>query len=128
SPVTIATVMLSSGFDFYGDVPGTAERLSDIPVIDIDSSAGAHAGTLYVAMYTFTGGLTHVQVSTSTTGGATWSPAVAVFPAQTVSMFFPWLSVNRANGLVGMSYDYGNNAVYRASAAFSANGGTSFAG
>src|SRR5438552_12752614 len=97
APVTIATVMLSAGSGYYGNVPGTGERLSDIPVIDIDNSAGPRAGRPYVAFYTSAGGLTHVQVSTSADGGVTWSPPVAVFPTQTQSTFFSWLSVSQVN-------------------------------
>lgn len=128
APVTIATVRLSAGGNFYGSVPGTSERLSDIPVIDVDNSSGLRAGALYVAMYTYSGGLARVLVASSTNGGTTWSSPVAVLPGQTQSTFFPWLSVSRTSGLVGVGYDYGNATVYLSRAAFSANGGASFVG
>jgi hypothetical protein len=127
-PVTVAMVMLAPGADFYGDVPGTSERLSNIPVIDVDNSSGGHAGSLYAATYTWTGTVTKLQVSTSTNGGTTWSAPVAVFPAQTKNMFFSWLSISRSNGFVGVSYDYGDASTYRTRAALSKNGGVSFVG
>jgi hypothetical protein len=46
SPVTMATVMLAPdrcGCAFYGNLPNTSERVSNIPAVDVDNSNGSHA-------------------------------------------------------------------------------------
>jgi hypothetical protein len=67
-PVTLAPD--NSGCCFYGQLPNTGERVSEIPVLGIDNSSGPHAGTLYAAFYTWTGSFMVVDVATSTTGAA----------------------------------------------------------
>src|SRR5579859_328498 len=78
APVTTATPMLApdSCGAFYGCLPNTLERVSNIPVIAIDNSAGANTGHLYVVYYTWTGTQMKVYVTHSTDGGATWSTGV----------------------------------------------------
>lgn len=133
SPVTVATATLApdpGACCFYGVLPNTGERVSDIPAVDIDNSNGAHAGNLYVVMYNWTGSFLQVEVATSSDGGATWGAPVAVAaPSVTHDQFFPWLTVSRA-GLVGVTWlDRRNdpsNVKYQAFAAFSNNGATSF--
>jgi hypothetical protein len=115
----------------YWLLPNTdQERVDNYPVIGVDNSNGAHAGNLYVAMYTWSGTYLRVQVIRSTDGGNTWSKPVPVAPvSDTHDQFFPSLSVNEA-GLVGVSWlDRRNDPAdidYQAFAAISTDGGVTF--
>lgn len=127
TPQQIATV----GMPHYWLLPNTdQERVDNYPVIGVDNSNGAHAGNLYVAMYTWSGTYLRVQVIRSTDGGNTWSKPVPVAPASdSHDQFFPALSVNDA-GLVGVSWlDRRNDPAdidYQAFAAISTDGGVTF--
>jgi hypothetical protein len=132
TPVTLATVTLApdtSGYCFYGCLPNTAERVSEIPAIGIDNSSGPHAGTLYASFYTWTGSSTAVKVATSITGGSTWGTPVRVTACSPQDQFFPWLSVS-SSGPVGVSWldrrDDPTNLSYEAFAAASSDGGATF--
>jgi hypothetical protein len=73
-------------------LPNTRQRVYNYPVIGVDNSNGAHAGNLYVAMYTWTGAYLRVQVIRSTDGGITWSKPVPLAPpSDTRDQFFPSL-------------------------------------
>jgi hypothetical protein len=125
-----ATLAPDPGFCcFYGSLPNTSERISNIPVIGVDTSVGAHSGNLYVAYYNWTGTYMQVLVATSTNGGASWTSKAVTPSSDTHDQFFPWLNVSRG-GLVGVSWmDRRNdpsNINYEAFAAFSVNGGASF--
>jgi hypothetical protein len=133
TPRAIATVSLAPdacGCAYYGSLPNTSERVSDIPAIGIDTSTGAHAGNLYAVMYNWTGTYMEVEVATSTNGGSTWGKPVRVTPtSDTHDQFFPWLSVN-TNGAVGVSWlDRRNdpsNISYETFASKSLDGGATF--
>jgi hypothetical protein len=132
APTAIAKVTLApdpKGCCFYGAAPNTGERVSDIPVIGIDTSTGAHAGTLYAAFYAWTGAQMAVEVASSTNGGSTWSTPVRVAPpCDPNDEFFPWLSVS-SGGLVGVTWldrRYTDNISYEAFAAISSDGGATF--
>jgi hypothetical protein len=133
APVLVAKANLvpdASGCCFYGALPNTSERVSNIPAIGVDASAGIHANNLYVVMYNWTGSQMQVQVATSTTGGTTWKAPVHVAPkSATHDQFFPWLSVS-STGLVGVTWlDRRNDSAninYEAFAAVSTNAGVSF--
>jgi hypothetical protein len=107
SPITtIGTANLApdSCGAFYGCLPNTAERVSDIPVSAIDNSNKSHAGALYVTDYTFVNSHMTVQVTASADGGTTWSPPVNVAPKhETHDQFFPWVNVS-GKGLVGVTW------------------------
>ena len=117
------------GCAFYGSLPNTFERISNIPVIAIDRTATAHRGTLYVTYYNWTGTQMKVFVATSTDGGAHWINRPVAPNAATNDQFFPWINV-AGNGEVGVSWmDRRNdpaNVNYEAFAAFSNNHGNSF--
>jgi len=132
APAVMATVTLAPDTcnAYYGCLPGTLERVSNIPAIDVDNSNGPHAGNLYAVMYAWTGAQMRVVVVTSTDGGANWSKPVPVAPSsQTHDQFFPWLTVS-PTGTVGVTWlDRRNdpaNLSYQAFAALSTNGGLSF--
>jgi len=114
---------------FYGSLPNTSERVSEIPVIAIDNSTGPHHGNLYVAYYNWTGTYMQVLLATSTNGGATWTSKAVAPATDTHDQFFPWVNVNRS-GVVGVSWDDRrndpSNINYEMFATFSGNGGSSF--
>ena len=87
---TIASVTLAkdSCGKFFGCLPNTHERVSEIPVIAIDNSTGAHAGTLYAAFYTLLNTYMEQEVAHSTDGGATWSKPVRVLRPRTSTINF----------------------------------------
>jgi hypothetical protein len=130
SPVTAATVTLApdSCGAYYGCVPNTFERVSDIPVIAVDNSAGVNAGHVYIAFYHYTGTFMSVRTVTSTDGGLTWSAQHPVTPASdTHDQFFPWVNVS-SGGIIGVTFlDRRNdpsNVNYEAFMAASKNGTT----
>ena len=114
---------------FYGSLPNTNERISNIPVIAVDNTTGVHKGNLYVAYYNWTGTYMKMMVATSTNGGKTWTSKAVAPASDKHDQFFPWNNVN-SKGVVGISFmDRRNDAAninYEAFAAFSTNGGTSF--
>ncbi|MEO8973677.1 MAG: sialidase family protein, partial [Ktedonobacteraceae bacterium] len=105
TPVTVNTANLAPGTcGYYGCIPNTNERLSNIPVIGVDNSTGKHAGYLYVENYNYTGKYISVQVTVSTDGGNTWGTPVAVAPTSDKhDQFFGWLSVSNT-GQVGVTW------------------------
>jgi len=129
-PVVIAPANLApdSCGAFYGCLPNTSERVSNVPPIDVDRSGGQFNNRLYVAYYNWTGAQMQVDVVTSGDGGVTWTSPIRVTHA-THDEFFPWLTTN-AKGFVGMSWldrrlDP-SNVNYDAFAAISRNGGGHF--
>lgn len=128
TPVKAATVTLApdSCGAYYGCLPNTFERVSNIPVIAVDNSSGASAGKVYVAFYNWTGAFMSVRVVSSINGGATWSAQVPVAPAtDTHDQFFPWLNVS-SSGIVGVTFldrrNDPNNLNYKAFVALSKDG------
>lgn len=106
TPVTINTAKLAPDTcgAFYGCLPNTSERVSNIPVIGADNSTGKHAGDLYVVNYNYNGTFMSVQVTVSTNGGSTWGTPVAVAPGSDKhDQFFPWLSVSNS-GVIGVTW------------------------
>jgi len=114
---------------FYGCLPNTSERVSNVPPIDIDRSGGTFNNHIYVAYYNWTGAQMQVNVVNSADGGTTWSSPVRVTHAAN-DEFFPWLTTN-AKGFVGVTWldrrlDP-SNLSYDSFFAVSKNGGTHFA-
>jgi hypothetical protein len=132
-PATVATATLApdpNACCFYGALPVTNnERVSNIPVIGVDNSTGAHKGNLYVAYYNWTGTQMKLMVATSTNGGKTWTRKPVAPASAKGDQFFQWLNVSN-KGVVGVSWDDRRNdstdTNYESFAAFSNNGGTSF--
>ncbi len=115
---------------FYGCLPNTKERTSNIPVIGIDNSGGAHNGNLYVVDYNWTGSYMQVQVATSADGGNTWGAPVPVAPSSdTHDQFLAWLNVD-ATGHPGVTWldrrNDKNNLSYEAFGTWSKPGGKKF--
>lgn len=106
TPVQIHTANLApdSCGAFYGCLPNTFERVSNIPVIAIDNSGGSNNGSLYVIDYTWTGSYMMAEITSSTNGGASWSSAAGVAPSSdTHDQFFPWVNVS-SNGKIGATW------------------------
>jgi hypothetical protein len=115
---------------FYGCLPHTSERVSNIPVVAIDNSGSSDHGRLYVIDYNWTGSYMQVEVAASGDGGKTWgSPVFVAPPSDNHDQFFPWINVS-ANGMIGATWlDRSldpSNVNYDAFAATSKNGAASF--
>ena len=109
---------------FYGSLPNTSERVSEIPAIEA-SGIGATA-KLYVAYYNWTTKL-ETMLRTSVDGGLTWSSGTVVSSASG-DQFFPWVSLLKGRVIVSW-LDRRNdpaNVKYQPRFAISTNGGTSF--
>lgn len=122
TPAVIHTVKLAGGSCFYGCVPTTGERVSEIPVIDVDASQ-----TLYVADYN-DGTFMQGRVTKSSNGGTTWGTPVNVFGTSTSDQFLNWLSVDDVSGKVGVTYLLRTGSTYKLTVAVSTNGGTTWLG
>jgi hypothetical protein len=122
TPTTIHTVKLAGGTCFYGCVPTTSERVSNIPVVDVDGGQN-----VYVADYN-AGTFLQGRVTKSTDGGTTWGSPVNVFGASTSDQFFNWLSVDDVTGRVGVTYLLRTTSTYKEYVAVSSNGGVGFKG
>jgi hypothetical protein len=127
-----AQQIVTVGMPHYWWLPNTNPGIGvdNFPVIGVDNSEGAHAGNLYVAMYTWTGTYLRVQMIRSTDGGTTWSQPIPLAPkSDTHDQFFPSISVS-STGKVGVSWldrrNDPNNIDYQAFAAISTDGGQSF--
>jgi len=129
TPVAAFTARLAPDTSFccfYGQLPNTSERVSDIPAIEARGS-GATA-KLFVTYYNWTGSKLQVMLRTSTNGGSTWSAGTIVSNAPN-DQFFPWVSVVGSTGVVVSWLDRRNdtaNVKYQPMFAISKNGGASF--
>lgn len=131
SPAEITAVNLvpdSCDCSFFGNLPHTTDPVANPPLIAVDNSTGANAGSLYLVVYNWTGKQMQVEVFTSRDGGTTWQQPVRVAPSAKHDEFFPGLSVS-ASGVVGVNWlDRRNdpqNVLYQPFAAIS-NDGSSF--
>lgn len=84
-PAVISPVM-----DLPSPLPGASFRNDSFPTVDIDPTSG----TIYVAWADFRNGRGQVMLSTSSDGGASWSPARVVLDVANRSAFFPGISVS----------------------------------
>lgn len=124
APATITTAQLapdSCFCAFYGNVPTTSERTSNIPIVDVNSS-----DDLYVGYYHFTGSFMQFKVISSTNGGSTWGAPVNVNSASSQDQFLPWLSVQDSSGKVGVTYLHRTGTTYRNFIAVSTDGGATW--
>ena len=132
APSIVNTVNLApdSCGAFYGCLPNTYERVSDIPVIGIDRSGGAFEGAIYVGEYNWTGKFMQVQVWYCHVGMHGWGTPINVAPKRFKhDQFFPWLNVD-SKGNVGVTWldrrDDPSNVNYETFATWSANGGVTY--
>ena len=76
---------------FYGQLPNTSERVSDIPA-NAASGSGATA-TVYATYYNYTGTQMQIMVVKSSDGGTTWGTPVRANTSNTGDQFFPWANL-----------------------------------
>jgi hypothetical protein len=126
--ITTAALAPSTCGAFYGCLPHTSERVSDIPSIAIDNSSNIKTkGHLYVTTYSYVKNRMRVRVHRSINGGTTWTGPK--YPAGTGKNdeFFPWINVSNVTGDVGVTWlDRRNDPAdvnYEEFASVSANGG-----
>lgn len=130
SPVTVASPTLvpdSCGCAFYGSLPHTSERVSNIATNAVFGS-GATA-KVYVSFYSWSSSQMQVFVAASTDGGSTFGTPTRVTNSNKGDEFFQWVNV-AANGGVGVTWldrrKDPSNLSYQPYAAISSNGGSSF--
>jgi len=133
TPKTIATVNLAPDTcgAFYGCLPNTNERVSNIPSIGVDNSTGPFRGHVYAGFYTWNpNAYMEEEVAHSANGGVTWSTPKRVTPlSDNHDQFFNWLNVS-SDGVVGVTWldrrDDPANVKYEAFWSTSTNGGGTF--
>src|SRR5215469_5473692 len=128
STATTVTLVTDNGCCFYGQLPNTSERVSNIPAVAAFGSGST--AKVYISVYNWTGTQMQQEVVTSTNGGSSFGSAVIVNPTSTKGdQFFQWLTVNSA-GTLGVTWlDRRNdpsNLSYQPFFAFSKNSGKSF--
>jgi hypothetical protein len=102
----------------YGCFPGTSERLSDIPAIDVDDSTGK----LWVGYYNYEAPNTRGYLISSTNGGTTWGTPAKI--NQSGNQGWLWTASNDA-GAVSVSYmNSVQNGTYQETASLTKTGTT----
>ncbi len=89
---------------YYGNKPKTSERVSDIPVVDVDRSSNVRSGYVYDTYYNWTGTFMQVLFTYSSDGGTTWATPIVVQPTNTHDQWFQWVAVNDVSGQVGLTF------------------------
>ena len=80
-----------TGCCFYGTLPNTSERVSNIPA-NAASGSGSTA-TVYATYYNWTGTQMQIMVVKSADGGTTWGTPVRANASNTGDQFFPWTNL-----------------------------------
>ncbi len=80
-----------TGCCFYGSLPNTSERVSNIPA-NAASGSGATA-TVYAAFYNWTGTQMQIMVAKSSNGGTTWGTPVRANKSTKGDQFFQWANL-----------------------------------
>ena len=115
----------------WGIIPNTLAEATNMPVLAVDHSNSANAGTLYMTYYNWTGSQMQVMLMSSRDGGTTWSKPGRVTNSSFGDEFFPWVSVSQ-DGVVGVTWlDRRNdltNTNYQPFYAVSQDGGKTFKG
>jgi hypothetical protein len=75
---------------FYGSLPNTSERISDIPA-NAASGSGSTAN-VWVTYYNWTGTQMQIMAINSKNGGSTWGTPARVNKSNTGDQFFPWVN------------------------------------
>ena len=87
---------------FYGQLPNTSERVSNLPSNAVVGSGST--AKVYFAIYNWTGTQMQVEVVRSKNGGTSWTSPVVVNPSSTTGdQFFQWLNINSA-GVIGVTW------------------------
>lgn len=128
--LTVATPTLVPDFcncAFYGSLPNTSERVSNIASNAVFGSGST--AKVYLSFYTWSGSQMQVMVAASSDGGNTFGKPVRVTSSTKGDEFFQWINLAK-NGAVGVSWldrrNDPNNLKYQPFVAVSTNGGVSF--
>ncbi len=127
--IATTTLVPDAAGGFYGTLPNTGERVSNIPANGVLGSGPT--AKVYAVFYNWTGTQMQVEVAASANGGTTWGKPVVVNPTSTKGdQFFQWLNVNQKNGRVAVTWlDRRHdtaNVSYQPFFAFSGNSGVSY--
>jgi hypothetical protein len=128
--VSAATTTLVTDPDFccfYGELPNTFERVSNIPANGVFGSGSS--ATVYITFYNWTGSQMQVEVAKSTDGGSTWGAPVRVTSSNSGDQFFPWINISQNGKLAVTWLDRRNdpqNVSYQPFIATSQTAGSSF--
>ncbi|MHB1922373.1 MAG: T9SS type A sorting domain-containing protein [Chitinophagaceae bacterium] len=81
-------------------------RVNDFPSMSVDKSNGPHRGRIYVALPVRQNGngKAIIQVSYSDNKGGNWSSPQTISISNATQSWFPWISVDCANGIVNVVY------------------------
>ena len=110
---------------FYGCLPNTSERISEIPAVEVSGSGPT--AKVYIIYYNWTGTKMQAMLRSSIDAGATWSAGTIVSSAAG-DQFFPWISLLKGR-IVASWLDRRNdpaNLKYQPMFAMSGNGGAAF--
>jgi hypothetical protein len=134
TPVALATANLAPDAcfcAFYGSLPNTNERVSDIPAVGVNNvSTSPYFNHLAVVFYTWTGTYMKVEAVHSA-NGSKWSAPVALAPSSdTHDQFFAWLSDSPKSGAIGVTWldrrNDPNNLEYEEFGTYSISGGKTY--
>jgi len=122
------TLVPSSCGAFYGCLPNTFERVSNIASNTV-TGVGATA-QVYISVYNWTGSQMQVEVLGSKNGGQTWGAPVLVTPGSKGDQFFQWANVSKNGKLLAVTWldrrNDPNNLMYQPFYAISKDGGQTF--
>ena len=106
-PAAIASAALApmpASAPTTGSLPNTNERVSNIPVIDVDRTGGPFDGYLYATFYTWTGQYMKVQLARSVDHGSTWRTFDVAPSSDTHDQWFSWVATNPVDGTVAVTW------------------------
>ena len=114
---------------FYGMLPNTSERVSDIPA-NAAKGSGSTA-SVYATYYNWTGTMLQTMLVSSTDGGTTWgTPKIVDSSSTKGDQFFPWVNLSANGGKIGVTWldrrGDPSNVKYQPFFSTSSNGGSSF--
>ena len=111
APVTVTTVTLvpnACGGGFYGCLPNTNERVSNIASNAVHGSGST--AQVYLCVYNWTGSQMQVEVIKSTDGGTTWGAPVLVSTSTKGDQFFQWINLAKSGQVAVTWLDRRNDA------------------
>jgi len=109
--VTVTTVTLvpnACGGGFYGCLPNTSERVSNLASNAVHGSGST--AQVYVCVYNWNGSQMQVEVIKSTDGGTTWGTPVLVSTSTKGDQFFQWINLAKSGQAAVTWLDRRNDA------------------
>lgn len=99
---TTTKLVTDNGCCFYGQLPNTSERISDIPA-NAATGIGVTA-TVNVVYYNWTGTQMQIMNVKSSDGGTTWGTPIRVNTSNTGDQFFPWVNYASNGKKLGVTW------------------------